>query len=449
MFNKIENIQSEIIMYSLEDLVPENSLYRKIDKYIDFTFIYDKVENLYCHDNGRNCVDPVVLFKLVFIQAIDGIKSMRKTCEKIKVDLEYRWFLGIPLGQDTPHYSTFSQNYIRRFQGTTIFEDIFTEIVEQAIKLNLVKGETFFTDSTHKKANANKNKFHEEVQKVVKQRKQWLEEEINAERIRQDQKEFEYKEEIEEKKVKVSDTDSESGYYHRDNKEKGFMYLDHRTVDSKCNIIVDCHITKGNVHDSQPYIERMEYIQKKFGFKIKEAGIDSGYDTLEIKKYFEDNDIFGVIAYRRYGQVEAKIRKYEFKYNKEGDFYICPKTGVILPYTGRIDRQGYKYYSDKENCKGCPHQEECCKKQGYRIIRRLICEELNEKTRERRLSERGKEIYKRRKETVERSFADSKNNHGYRYAMYKGIEKNQAYTWLICAAQNMKNIAIKKEKVWG
>ena len=78
MFNKIENIQSEIILYSLEDLVPQESICRKIDKYIDFTFIYDKVKDLYCQNNGRNCVDPVVLFKLVFIQTIDGIKSMRK-----------------------------------------------------------------------------------------------------------------------------------------------------------------------------------------------------------------------------------------------------------------------------------------------------------------------------------------------------------------------------------
>ena len=441
--------QSEMILYTLDELVPENSLYRKIDKYIDFTFIYDKVKDLYCCNNGRNSIDPVVLFKLVFIEALDGLKSMRKTCEKIKVDLEYRWFLGIPLGQSTPHYSTFSQNYIRRFAGTTVFEDIFVEIVEQAIKYNLVSGETFFTDSTHKKANANKNKFHEEIQQVVKQRKEWLEEEINVERRNQGKKEFEFKEEVEEKKVKVSNTDDESGYYHRDNKEKGFMYLDHRTVDAKCNIIVDCHITKGNVRDSQPYIERLEYIKNKFKFTIKECGIDSGYDTLEIKKYFEDNNIFGVIAYRRYQQGETTIRKYEFKYNKENDQYICPRTGIILPYTGRIDKTGYKWYASKENCKGCPYAEECCKKQGYRIIRRLICEELNEKSRERRLSERGKEIYKLRKEKVERSFADSKNNHGYRYAMYRGIEKNQNYTWLICAAQNMKNIAIKKEKVWG
>ena len=436
-------------MYTLDELVPKESLFRKIDKYIDFTFIYEKVKDLYCSNNGRYSIDPVVLFKLVFIQAIDGLKSMRKTCEKIKVDLEYRWFLGIPLGEPTPHYSTFSQNYIRRFQGTDVFEEIFVEIVEQAIKYNLVKGETFFTDSTHKKANANKNKFHEEVQKVVHQRKEWLEKEINEERKKQGKKEFEFTEKIEEKKVKVSDTDNESGYYHRDNKEKGFMYLDHRTVDSKCNIIVDCHITKGNVHDSKPYIERMEYIKKKFGFKIKEVGVDSGYDTLEIKKYFEDNKIFGVIAYRRYQQGDTQIRKYEFKYNKDKDYYVCPKTGIIIPYTGKIDREGYKWYSNKENCKGCPHINECCKKQGYRVIRRLICEELNENSRDRRLSERGKELYKLRKEKIERSFADSKNNHGYRYAMYKGIEKNQNYTWLICAAQNMKNISLKLQKVMG
>ena len=441
--------QSEMILYTLDELVPKDSLYRKIDECIDFTFIYQEVKDLYCTTNGRMSIDPVVLFKIVFIEALDGLKSMRKTCEKIKVDLEYRWFLGIPLGKSTPHYSTFSQNYIRRFAGTNVFENIFVNIVEQAIKYGLVKGETFFTDSTHKKANANKNKYHEEIVKEVKKRRKWLEDEINAERKEQDKKEFEYKDEIEEKRIKVSNTDDESGYYHRDNKEKGFMYLDHRTVDSKCNVIVDCYVTKGNVHDSQPYIGRLEYIKNKYGFKIKEVGVDSGYDTIDIKKYFEDNNIFGVIAYRRYQQGETKIKKYEFKYNREEDSYICPRTGVILPYTGRIDRNGYKYYSDRKNCERCPHKDKCCKKKGYRVLTRLICEELNEKSRERRLSDRGKEMYKLRKEKIERSFADSKNNHGYRYAMYRGIEKNQNYTWLICAAQNMKNIALKVTKVWG
>ena len=449
MLNIKEYEQSEMILYTMDELVPKESLFRKIDTCIDFTFIYDEVKDLYCCTNGRPSIDPVVLFKIVFIEALEGLKSMRKTCEKIKVDAEYRWFLGIPFGKSTPHYSTFSQNYIRRYAGTEVFENIFVKIVEQAIEYGLVKGETFFTDSTHKKANANKNKYHGEIVKEVKKRREWLEKEINEERVKQGKKEFKYTDEVEEKEIKVSETDEESGYYHRDNKEKGFMYLDHRTVDSKCNIIVDCYISKGNVHDSVPYISRLEYIKRKFGFDIKEVGIDSGYDTLDIKKYLHDNNIYGVIAYRRYARVETTVRKSRFKYIKESDCYICPETGAILEYTGRIDRNGYKYYSSKENCENCPQKKGCCNKKEYRTITRHICEELNDEMRERRLSERGKELYKQRKEKIERSFADSKQNHGYRYAMYKGIEKNQNYTWLICAAQNMKNIAQKLTKVWG
>ena len=155
-------------MYTMEQIVPQESLYRKIDKYIDFSFIYEEVKELYCENNGRPSIDPVVLFKIVFIQALDGIKSMRKTCEKIKVDAEYRWFLGIPFGYDTPHFSTFSKNYERRFKRTKIFENIFVKIIEQAIEYKLVDGSIFFTDSTHKKANANKNKYHEETIRYVK-----------------------------------------------------------------------------------------------------------------------------------------------------------------------------------------------------------------------------------------------------------------------------------------
>ena len=431
MIRKNKNIQSEILMTTMEELVPDESLYRKIDKYIDFTFIYDLVKDKYCEDNGRPSVDPVVLFKIVFIQTIDGLKSMRQTCKKIKVDAEYRWFLGIPFGIDTPHFSTFSKNYERRFKGSNIFEEIFSNIITQAMKYNLIDGTTFYTDSTHKKANANKNKYEDEVVKEVKKRRKWLEEEINEERIKNGEKPFEYKEEIEEKHIKVSKTDKESGYYNRDNKEKGFMYLDHRTVDHKCNIIVDCHITKGNVHDSVPYIDRMEYIKNRYGFDIKRCAVDSGYDTLEIRRYYYLNNIFGIIGYRRYGNSESRKEKIKYEYNKELDIYIEKETGEVLEYTKHIDKLGYKLYSNLDRSK---------------TIRRHIEEERKEEMKIRRLSKEGKELYNNRCQKIERSFADSKNNHGYRYAMYKGIEKNQNYTWLICAAQNMKIISIRNEK---
>jgi len=440
-----KEIQSEIVFMTMEEMVPKESIFRKIDKYIDFTFIYEKVKGLYCEDNGRPSIDPVVLFKLVFIQTLDGIKSMRKTCEKIKVDAEYRWFLNIAFGQDTPHFSTFSKNYERRFKGTTIFEDIFVEIVKQAQKYGMLNDE-FFMDSTHRKANANKNKYEDTIVKQVKKRKLDLEEEINEERKRISKKEFDYKDEYEEKHIKVSTTDKESGYYHRDNKEKGFMYLEHRTVNGQCNIITDAYVTKGNIHDSVVCEDRLEYQKNKLGLKINKVGLDSGYDTLDIKKYFEKERIFGVIQYRSYGQGGTKVRKYEFLYLKEEDIYICPRTGVVLPYRN-IDKHGYKEYYDRNACDGCPFASECCGKAKFRKIRRLICEEVNERARLRRLSKEGKELFKKRKTTVERSFGDSKQNHGYRFTLFKGVEKNQAYTHLICAAQNMKNIAIKRSNI--
>ena len=97
-----------------------------------------------------------------------------------------------------------------------------------------------------------------------------------------------------------------------------------------------------------------------------------------------------------------------------------------------IDKTGYKKYKNSDKTK---------------IVRRHIKEEWNEIFNKNRLSEFGKELYQKRKEHVERSFGDSKQNHGYRYAMYKGVKKNQHYTWLICATQNMKDIAIKNDNV--
>ena len=125
----------------------------KIEKYIDFAFIEDEVKDLYSPDNGRPS-DPIVMFKIIFIQYIDGIKSMRKTCEKIKTDAAYRWFLNIPFTEDTPHFSTFSKLYERKFKDNDIFEKIMVNIVNQADNYGLVGKEETYTDSTHKKANA-------------------------------------------------------------------------------------------------------------------------------------------------------------------------------------------------------------------------------------------------------------------------------------------------------
>lgn len=125
MITKNNKRLDQMQIVSLESLVPEEHLLRKIDKAVDFSFIYDLVEERYSSDTGRPSLDPVTLIKIPIIQYMFGIKSMRQTIKDIEVNVAYRWFLGLDFNDSVPHFSTFGKNYKRRFEGTDLFEQIF------------------------------------------------------------------------------------------------------------------------------------------------------------------------------------------------------------------------------------------------------------------------------------------------------------------------------------
>ena len=115
--------REQMMMFSMDDMVPQNHMLRLIDKVINWNFIYDLVEEKYCLDNGRPSMDPVMLIKIPFIQYLYGIKSMRQTIKEIEVNVAYRWFLGLDIPDPVPHFSTFGKNYTRRFKDTDLFKD--------------------------------------------------------------------------------------------------------------------------------------------------------------------------------------------------------------------------------------------------------------------------------------------------------------------------------------
>lgn len=145
--------KTQVQMISLDQLVPQDHLLRKIDRYVDFDFIYDLVEEKYSAKTGRPGIDPVVLIKIPIIQYMYGIKSMRQTIKEIEVNVAYRWFLGLDFYDKVPHFSTFGKNYKRRFEGTDLFEQIF-----QCLKCDVINTDTVFVDATHVKAAANRKK---------------------------------------------------------------------------------------------------------------------------------------------------------------------------------------------------------------------------------------------------------------------------------------------------
>ncbi|MEE2026146.1 transposase, partial [Alkalimonas mucilaginosa] len=134
--------QYQLEMVTLEELVPKDHLVRKVDAAIDFEFIREEVEHLYCKDNGRPPIDPVRLFKIMILGYLFGVPSERRLMQEIQVNVAYRWFLRMGLTEKVPDASTLSQNRIRRFNGTDVFQRIFDRIVEQAIEKRLIGGTT-------------------------------------------------------------------------------------------------------------------------------------------------------------------------------------------------------------------------------------------------------------------------------------------------------------------
>lgn len=152
---KTRKTSDRICMYGRADTGRPSA--RKIDSVIDFTKIYEIVSDLYCENNGRPSIDPIVLFKMVLIQHIYGIPSLRKTADEIKVNVAYRWFLGYLLNEQTPHFSTISYNFKNRFTAETI-EKVFYWILNEIEQAGYLTPETVFVDGTHIKANANMKK---------------------------------------------------------------------------------------------------------------------------------------------------------------------------------------------------------------------------------------------------------------------------------------------------
>ena len=140
-----------------ESLVPQEHLLRKIDAAVDFRKIYKIVGDLYCKDNGRPSVDPVVLFKIVLIEHLYGIRSLRQTVADMEVNVAYRWFIGYGLSKPIPHFATVSYNFCQRFDSQTV-EKIFVWILDVINRAGYLSPEVVFVDSTHVKANANLKK---------------------------------------------------------------------------------------------------------------------------------------------------------------------------------------------------------------------------------------------------------------------------------------------------
>ena len=152
-----KDARREPVITDLDALVAKDHLLRKIERVMDYEWLYKRLSPYYCHDNGRPGTDPVVLIKMVLIQHLYGISSLRQTYERINDTLSYRWFLGYGLLDEIPHFATVSYAFCKRFPPE-LAEEIFAHILNKAINNRMVEPSAIFIDGTHIKASAEDGK---------------------------------------------------------------------------------------------------------------------------------------------------------------------------------------------------------------------------------------------------------------------------------------------------
>ena len=451
MLTRERGKQIKIHCITIEDLVPKDHFLRKIERLIDFSFVYDEVKHLYSSNNGRPCTDPVALVKYLLIGFLYGIGSERRIEQEIQVNAAYRWFLGLDLDEKVPDHSTISQLRRRKLNGTELFRKIFERLLFICIENGLVDGKLILTDSTHIKANASKKS--EITVQVEKQAIAYWErldkyEEAEREKLESEgkikPKKYRLKTPAKTKTVSktVSKTDPDAGRLNRPGKPEGMHYLDHQSIDAKNGIIVDVAVTAGNVADCVPYLDRIEHIEKFIDVEV--AAVDSGYDTSLIHKEMDEHKITIFTPEKDVSDTsKAEFKRADFLYSETEDAFTCPNGKTLKLH--RLQRNEStitrEYKANINDCKNCPHREKClAPSQKCRRIQVNIFEEIVKQHHERDGSAEYNEALRKRAIWSEGTFAAQKREHNLKQLFRRGIEAAETHCLLAAVALNLKRM---------
>ena len=448
-----KDARNEPVITDLEALVPKDHLLRKIEKVMDYEWLYERLDPYYCHDNGRPGTDPVVLIKMVLIQHLYGVPSLRQTYQRIQDTISYRWFLGYGLLDTIPHFATVSYAFCKRFPPE-LTSEIFEHILNKALNNKMVSPDTIFIDGTHIKASANKKKFQKEkVAQTAKVYAEQLHKEVNEEREKLGKSPIEGDTNDDDDdhtppsgggtaEKTVSTTDPECGMFVKGEHERQFAYEAHTACD-RHGMVLGVEVTAGNVSDSVAWDALYDQVTGKF----KEAEfivMDAGYKTPWIAKKTLDDNRIPILPYTNHHYKEGQYHPWEYEYDPAADAFTCPHGGILRHTTTSKDGKR-TYRTNPKQCKDCPFHASCgANEKGQKILQTHIWQEYLDLVEQLRRTERGKDIYAMRKETIERVFADAKEKHAMRYTHHRGLTRVTHWVRLKYAAMNLKKLAI-----WG
>ena len=434
---------------SLDELVPEDNFYRRLETCINLEFIRNLVENLYSAI-GRPSIDPVVFFKLQLIAFFEGIRSEHQLMDMVNLNLAHRWYLGYDLDEAVPDHSSMSK--IRDRYGLDVFQFFFEKIVEQCIEVGLVWGEELYFDSTKLRANASIKGM---VSHIENESERHLEELFPA-----NQETFSSFGKLIDKYDGKRITGVRKIYYRRIADDKFsptdpdatpmppsgggttvLGYRDHYVVDGgKDRIILSSLVTPSSIMDNTPMLDLTNWVCSRWNIQPKIAVGDAKYGTVQNFVGLEEAGIKAFLPIPELGKRTKFYPPDDFQYDAEKDHYICPQGHILPLWSRRKSEEKYIYRADAKICDACPVKAECTNSKSGRHIYRSFHEKFIEIVRGYHQTEKYQKAMRKRGYWVEPLFGESKDFHRLRRFRLRGLLKVNIEGLMIAAGLNLKRL---------
>ena len=434
--------------FSLEAHVPQDHLLRSIDRFVDLDGIRAHLAEFYSH-TGRPSIDPELLVRMLIVGYCFGIRSERRLCEEVHLNLAYRWFCRLDLADRVPDHSTFSKNRHGRFRDSELLRHLFETVVARCIAEGLVSGERMAIDASLIEADANKQ--------YSAAKEEWDPARIDAETapraVREyldtlDEAAFGAASEVQPKFTSFSDPASQWTAA-----RKGpafFSYSDNYLIDTDHGVILDVETTRSirqaEVGSTKTMLDR---VKERFGLHPERVIADTAYGTGPLLGWLVDRKIAPHIpVVDKSGRTDGTWSRTDFDWDAENDRYVCPEGQELKqfrrnysdPTRGPTGKGTARYRALKEVCQACPSKSQCCPNTDARKITREEHEDARQVARDIAKTDAYVTSMRLRKK-VEMLFAHLKRILGLRRLRLRGPCGANDEFLLAATAQNLRKLA--------
>lgn len=437
--------------FDLDKVVPPDHLVRQIDGVLDLDWVHKELAPHYSH-TGRPSIDPVLMIRMLIVGYVFALRSERRLCSEVQVNLAYRWFCMLGIEDGIPDHSVFSRARHERFRQSDALRRVFEGVVAQCIAAGLVGGEGFSIDASLIRADVGNKKRVPGDQPIS-----WPRTEKTSRAVREYLAALDAADNDEETgggdgssngsgtrgkpPKQVSLTDPQAAWVARKNTDPFFAYDANYLIDNKAGIIVDAEGTRANRIAEIAIAETMiGRVEKRFDLRPRRLAGDTVYGAVRLLKWLVDRQIAPHIpVWDKSARTDGTFSRADFVFDRSRNIYVCPN-GKLLHTTGTvIDGGTLRYRAAKRDCDACALKMQCSPNTPMRQIPRDLHEDARDVARALAKTEAFEQSRRERKK-VEMRFAHMKRIFRLDRLRLRGLSGAKDEVLLTATAQNLRRL---------